>query len=174
MKKILKNTLIIITVLLIIFLIFSNSNKEEKQNQEPTKEPTTPIKYFNQDSDKITIIASEDALYTDNVSTTLSYYALDNSNQKVSFKEGDRAFVRIMGVTHLYVQNTEIFHPKKSDGSEDNTIFSGKINLDGGPGKYLIKVCLGKSINLNSEGAMVWPFGCFEDQSSEVIDVYEK
>ena len=78
-----------------------------------------------------------------------------------------------MGVSHFYNNNTEIFHPKRPDGSIDYTIFLGDINLFE-PGIYLIKVCLGKSINLNSEGIMVWPWGCFEDHSSQEIIVYAR
>jgi len=157
---------IIVAVLLIGFiLVYSNMNKDVNQEPPAEKQPE-PVKYFTPGSDKITIIASEDALYTDNPSTTLSYYAVDNSNQRVQFKEGERAFVRIMGVSHFYNANTEIMR-------KNNTLFSGEITIDGGPGTYTIKVCLGKSINLDSDGVMVWPFGCFEDGSSERIDIYE-
>ena len=103
--------------------------------------------------------------------TTLTYYAVDFAGGLLSFASGDRAFVRILGVTHEYTQNTEIFHPLKLNGEIDDRIFTGNITIKE-PGIYLIKICLGKSINLDAKGNMIWPFGCFEDSTSEEIEVY--
>lgn len=174
MSKNSKNFLIFIVVVLVVafLFIFLNSKEEKsvsKQDQPPT--PFETVKYFTPSVDKITITASDEVLYAGNPSTTLSYYALDDSNQRVNFKEEDRAFVRIMGVSHFYNDNTEIFHPENPDGSKNSTIFSGDITITGGPGVYTLKVCLGETINLNEEGVMVWPWGCFEDGAFERIEI---
>jgi hypothetical protein len=150
---------------LVIFFIYSigdfNTESEGVETESKTQENSqeTSVKYFSS-GDRIIIEAGTQNLYTDNPVTTLTYYAVDSSNKPVPFREGDRAFVRILGVTHLFTNNTEIFHPEIS-GSKDYTLFSGEV-------------CLGKSIKLNSEGTMIWPWGCFEDHTSVEIKVYEK
>ncbi|MAH03491.1 hypothetical protein CMI39_01750 [Candidatus Pacearchaeota archaeon] len=171
-----RKVIIVIAVIIIaIFLIKFNIKEVEPvvepvvEAPDPPASPTpSPVKYFSESTDKIEMNVGSQILYTDNPTTTLSYFALDDSNNLVSFKDGDRAFVRILGITHLFTENTEIFHP-----GSDNTIFIGDINISF-PGVYLIKICLGPSINLDSEGNMVWPFGCFEDQTSIQMNVYEK
>lgn len=170
MKKIHKVIIFLIILLVVIFLIYFNSKKTREENEQELLEQT---RYFSPSLDKITIDAVDNILYINNPTTILNYYALDNSGNLVHFKQGDRAFVRILGITHLYSDNTEIFHPESADGSIDDTIFTGKITISE-PGKFLIKVCIGTSINLNEEGKMIWPFGCFEDTTSDVIDVYNK
>ena len=96
------------------------------------------------------------------------YFAVDGTNKPVHFNKGDKLFVRVLGITKLYTENKEIFHP-----GEDDTIFSGDITFPG-EGVYLVKACLGPSMNLDEEGNKVWPFGCFEDTTSVQINVYKK
>ena len=176
MKKGYKIVLIPAILLIVAFLIYFDT-KEDKVEVKPQENlsqealPSPPIKYFSPGSDKIMIGVGTQTLYIDNP-TTLTYYAVDSSNKPVHFREGDRAFVRILGITKLFTNNTEIFHPE-SNSSKDYTLFSGNISIPDS-GTYLVKVCLGKSINLNIEGTMVWPFGCFEDQTSVQINIYEK
>ncbi|MDP7520642.1 MAG: hypothetical protein QF567_00195 [Candidatus Pacearchaeota archaeon] len=177
-----KKVIIIIAVIIVaIFLTKFNIKAEEpvvepvvEEAPEPPKpQDTTPqVKYFSESSDKIVLTAGSQIIYTDNPVTSLTYYAVDGSGDLVSFKDGDRAFVRILGITRLVTLNTEIFHPE-TNGVEDKTLFTGEINIPLS-GTYLVKVCLGPSINLDSEGTMVWPFGCFEDQSSVQMNVYDK
>ena len=169
--KILAILAILAILFVVIFLI--DSNKEEKAEPElKSQEIVESIRYFSPGSYKIMIDVGTQNIYTDNPTTTLTYYAVDNSNKPVHFRDSDRAFVRILGVTRLFASNNEIFHPV-SNGSKDSTLFLGNISISE-PGTYLVKVCLGKSINLDSEGTMIWPFGCFEDQTSVQMNVYEK
>jgi len=172
----------LVIFLFVISLLQVNTKNEEStgvvdselksQDQLIIESPPVPsVRYFSSSSNKIIISADKQDIYTDNPVTALTYYAVDGSNKPVNFREGDRAFVRIMGVSHFYNENTEIFHPELG-GSKDYTVFSGDINIPD-PGVYIIKVCLGPSINLNSEGVMVWPFGCFEDQNSVEVRVHE-
>ena len=164
--------LILASVFLFVYLTIKNEKSEDNLPEVQDEKPPT-LKYFSAGSDEVVITAFDKVLYTDKPTTVLSCYALDNSNQLVHFRKSDRAFVRILGVTRLYTGNVEIFHPKNSDGSEDDTLFLGNITIPLS-GKYLIKVCLGSSINLDSEGTLIWPFGCHDSDSSEVIDVYER
>ncbi len=163
--------------ILIFFVIHQNNNavyeakEEAKTSQSMIQSSQLPVKYFDT-SDKIVISADKKVLYMDNPTTGLSYYAFDTSGELVHFREEDKAFVRILGVTRLYTQNTEIPHAARPDETIDDAVFYGNITIPK-PGKYLIKVCMGKSINLDSEGNLVWPFGCYEDSTSDVIDVYE-
>jgi len=173
-KKFLKIIILIVILLsvsLALYLILKNG-KSGDVAPETQGESSATIRYFSPGADKIMITVFDRVLYTNNPTTTLSYYATDNSGQLVYFRQGDRAFVRILGVTRLYTNNTEIFHPEKS-GSEDYTLFLGNITIPL-PGKYLIKVCLGPTINLDSEGTLIWPFGCYDSDTSGVIDIYEK
>ena len=128
-----------------------------------------PVRYFSESSDKIIIDVGSQTLYTDNPTTTLVYYAVDGSNKQVHFRGSDRAFVRVLGITRVFTENIEIFHPELN-GVKDDTIFSGDLTILE-PGTYLVKVCLGPSINLDSGGTMIWPFGCFEDQTSVQMSV---
>lgn len=186
-KKFLKIIILIVILLLVSFFIYSNlkggkadtnpSSVAEEQppvdtNPPPIVEQPPAIKYFSPGSDKITISALNKTLYTKKPTTTIIYSATDSSGQLVHFVPSDRAFVRILGVTRLYTNNIEIFHPEKS-GSTDDTLFAGNITIPL-PGKYLIKVCVGPSINLDSNGTLTWPFGCYDPDTSEVIDVYQK
>jgi hypothetical protein len=173
-----KVMIIIAVVIVAAFLIKFNIKKEEPVVEPVVEAPAPPaappappspppVKAFSSATDKITMSVGSQTLYTDNPTTTLTYSATDSSNRLVSFAASDRAFVRILGISHVFTENTEIFHP-----GSDNTIFTGDITLPT-PGVYLVKVCLGPSINLDAEGNMIWPFGCFEDQSSVQINVYE-
>src|SRR3989304_10516528 len=172
MNKIHKGLLLLAVLLIVISLVYSNKKRitetEEsslgKNLSQAVAESSDKINYFSPGSHKIVIDASSEKIGVNEV-VTIYYYSLDGERNRVHFREGDRAFVRILGVTHLSNNNTEIFHPS-SNGSKDNTIFSGNITLLK-PGIYLIKVCLGGGINLDSEGVLVWPWGCFEDSSSE-------
>ena len=181
MKRSYKIALILIILSIAVFLIYFSEDKvemesvtkEELNPQESlSQEILEPIRYFSPGADKIIINVDTQSLYTDNPVTTLTYHAIDNSNNPVHFREGDRAFVRILGITSLFTNNTEIFHPE-SNGSKNYNLFSGNISIFD-PGTYLVKVCLGRSINLNSEGTMIWPFGCFEDQTSVQMNIYSK
>jgi len=182
-----KKVAVILIVLLVVFFLFnlstkiSESNKEaaaaaaaaaksQEQQNNPPKSTQPSIRYFSQ-SDKIILQADSQTIYTKNPETKLTYYAVDGSNKPVHFRDGDRAFVRILGITRLFTENTEIFHPE-SNGIKDNTIFSGNISISE-PGTYLVKVCLGTNINLDSEGVLTWPFGCYEDQTSLQMNVYQ-
>ncbi|HUW43499.1 MAG TPA: hypothetical protein VMV95_00875 [Bacillota bacterium] len=170
-----KVALFLIILLIIIFLIYFNKDKTEEelnQQEDSSQGVLEPTRYFSPGSDKIMIEVGTQNLYTDTPATTLTYYALDSSNNPVYFRESDRAFVRILGITSLFTNNTEIFHPE-SNGSKDYTLFLDKISISE-PGTYLVKVCLGRSINLNSEGTLVWPFGCFEDQTSVQMNIYTR
>jgi len=165
---------------LVVFLLLQFGSEEKPVNEDfgdeinQSKQITKkPVRYFSSLSDKVMISVTEQTIYTNNPVTTLTYYAVDNSNKSVQFRENDRAFVRILGITRLFTNNVEIFHPQKPDGSKDYALFSGDITFPR-EGIYLVKVCLGKSINLDSEGNKVWPFGCFEDQTSAQVNVYEK
>ena len=172
MKRNYKIALVLAILSIVIFLIyFSIGNKAEASQENLPQETSEPTRYFSPGSDKIIIGVGTQTLYTNNP-TTLTYYAIDSSNKPVHFREGDRAFVRILGITKLFINNTEIFHPE-SNGSKNYTLFSGNISISD-VGTYLVKVCLGRSINLNTEGRMVWPFGCFEDQTSVQMNIYEK
>jgi hypothetical protein len=172
-----KILLFLAVLLIIISLVYFNKNSlkdtEEKSlgtNPSPAAAGSqNKIKYFSPGSDKIVIEASSEKINVSEV-VTIYYYAIDGENNRVRFKEEDRAFVRVLGVTDYFNNNTEIFHPS-SNGSKNNTIFSGNFTFIKS-GVYLIKVCLGTHINLDSEGVMVWPWGCFEDPSSEEIRVY--
>lgn len=161
--------------------MYSNKQKVELETElnlqesivQNTQEITPPVRYFSPGSDNIIISTDSQTLYTNNPETVLTYRAMDNSGNVIHFREGDRAFVRILGVTGFFNNNTEIFHPELN-GSKDYTLFSGNIRVFSEPGTYLIKVCLGNNINLNSEGVMVWPWGCFEGPASVEIKVYKK
>lgn len=174
MKRGYKILLILAILSIVIFLIYFNKGEkvESVTEAEVKLQENLPQEIFSPGLYKIMIDVGTQNLYTDNPETTLTYYAVDNLNKPVHFRGGDRAFVRILGVTRLFASNTEIFHPG-SDGSKDYTLFLGNISIPY-PGTYLVKVCLGKSINLDSEGTMVWPFGCFEDQTSVQMNVYER
>jgi len=165
-------TLIIFLLSISLFFYLTFKNGKSAGVAPETQGESSAIKYFSPGSDKIIITVFDKVLYTYNPTTTLSCYIMDNSGQLVHFRQSDRAFVRILGVTRLYTDNIEIFHPEKS-GSEEDTLFLGNITIPL-PGKYLIKVCLVPSINLDSNGTLIWPFGCYDSDSSEVIDVYEK
>ena len=190
MNNIWKGGILLTIILLGIFLVnpflkntnsaenTTNLNQESTQNsvQEapiPLQQLSPPaVRYFSSSSDKVAINVKNQTIYTTNPTTIITYSALDSSSNRVNFADSDRAFVRILGITKLYTQNTEILHPT-SNGVKDSTIFSGNITLPE-QGTYLVKICLGSSINLNSEGVMVWPFGCFEDDTSVQIKVYKK
>lgn len=178
-----KNLLIVIIgaviiLTLVIYFSFNGDSEEDISNEnlnqevnQVTQEKSNPVKYFKKGSSKIVIEVDDHILYTDSPTTEIRYYALENS-EKVHFKESDNAYVRILGITRFHQDNVEIFHPN-SEGEIDDTIYSGDITINE-PGKYLVKVCLGSSINLDSVGTMIWPFGCHEDSTSVVIDVFEK
>lgn len=175
-KKFVIGVVVLFVVLFIVSNIYTNFKSEETGEvvseveavvQEPTPPPAPSVRYFAQGSDSVTISAAEKTLSLDNPTTTLTYSA-----GGAHFSGGDRAFVRILGISveEPYTQNAEIYHPVSADGSTDNSVFSGDITIDE-PGKFLIKVCLGPSINLDANGKMIWPFGCWEDSTSEVVDV---
>lgn len=134
----------------------------------PKPAPAPSVRYFSSASDKVVLSVTNQTVYTDNLKTQFNYSAVDSSGKNVHFRSGDKVFVRILGITRLYNDNVEIFHP-----DSDDTIFSGNITFPG-EGVYLVKACLGPSINLDSTGAKVWPFGCFEDTTSVQMNVYEK
>lgn len=168
--------LVFVILLVAVFLIYlkGNTNKEENINENSLEEVKAPIikesvRYFSPNADKIVIESGTKTLHSKDNGTKLDYYAVDSAGNKVVFREKDRAFTRILGVTSDYTNNTEIFHPEVND-IKDYTTFSGNIVFST-PGTYLIKVCLGESINLNSAGALEWPWGCFEDQASLEIKV---
>jgi len=139
----------------------SNADKDINKNQSAL----SSTRYFKESSDKIVLSAANEELYSNNPSTTITYYAVDSSNNLAHFKEGDKVFVRVLGITQIYTQNKEIFHAQGND-----TIFSGSITFPG-VGVYLIKACLGPKMNVDSDGNKIWPFGCFEDQTSIKIKV---
>ena len=178
--------ILFVLVLLIVSLVLqlgAQNNKsadtatqenEQKEAPSPIQPPPTPTRYFSSSSDKVVINVGNRTLYTNNPSTTIDYHAIDSSNRYVTFRSGDRAFVRILGITREFSNNIEIFHPKISGSdSKNSTIFSGNITFPEA-GVYLVKVCLGPKINLDEAGNNVWPFGCFEDQTSVQVNVYEK
>lgn len=188
MKKSHKLAIILVVLLAIVLLIYfsvgnsqgsnktnTSSNTQASAQQKATAsapKPSQPsVEYFSSSADKIILKTGTQTLYTNNPTTTISYSAVDKSGNRVHFKSSDRAFVRILGITSVFTNNTEIFHPK-SNGTENDTVFSGKISISQ-PGVYLVKVCLGPKINLNSDGVMVWPFGCYEDTTSVQMNVYQ-
>ena len=77
--------------------------------------------------------------------------------------------MRILGITRLININSEVLHPEVN-GAKDYSVFKGDIKIPEA-GTYVIKVCLGPSINLGSQGEIVWPFGCYEDQTSVQMKV---
>lgn len=181
--------LIILFAVIIIAFSFQYFMKDSKSVEEeiispaleeptPTPTPTPPqpstpqIREYRQGSDKLAIEVGSQTIYTDHPTTTITFYAVDNTNNPVKFSARDRAFVRSMGVTRLININSEIFHPEVN-GVKDYTKFYGNITIPKF-GTYLVKVCLGPSINLGSQGELVWPFGCYEDQTSVQMNVKEK
>ena len=189
MRRAHKLIIFVAVVLAIAFLVYFNwgaqgsSNANSSSNAQaaaqqketvpsPTPTPSQPlVEYFSSSADKIVLKTGTQTLYTNRPTTTISYSAVDKSGNPVHFRSSDKAFVRILGVTGVFTNNTEIFHPK-SNGTENDTVFSGEISISK-PGVYLVKVCLGPSINLNSDGVMVWPFGCYEDTTSVQMNVYQ-
>lgn len=161
-------------IILIIFTFYYNieyPKKDVSKNNSITGnvqlENSKEIRYFKQ-TDKIILNILNETLYTDNLNTKINYSAIDESGNLVHFKESDRVFVRILGITRLYNDNIEIFHP-----NSNNTIFSGNISFPG-KGVYLVKACIGPKINLAKDGSKIWPFGCFEDRTAIQINIYEK
>ena len=133
-------------------------------------QPSTPqIREYRQGIDKLVIEVGSQNIYTDNPTTNITFYAVDSSNNPVRFNPQDRAFVRTLGITRLININSEISHPV-TNGVVDYTKFYGNLTISQF-GTYVVKICLGPSINLGSVGEIVWPFGCYEDQTSMQMNV---
>src|SRR3989339_92310 len=128
------------------------------------------FQYFIKDSKPVEVIVNTgEIISTDNPTTNITFYAVDSSNNPVRFNPQDRAFVRTLGITRLININSEISHPI-TNGVVDYTKFYGNLTISQF-GTYVVKICLGPSINLGSVGEIVWPFGCYEDQTSMQMNV---
>ncbi|HLD55767.1 MAG TPA: hypothetical protein VJB35_05900 [Candidatus Nanoarchaeia archaeon] len=138
----------------------------------PTQPSTPQIREYRQDLDKLIIEVGSQNIYTDNPTTNITFYAVDSSNNPVRFNPQDRAFVRTLGITRLININSEISHPV-TNGVVDYTKFYGNLTISQF-GTYVVKICLGPNINLGSTGEIVWPFGCYEDQTSMQMNVKQK
>jgi hypothetical protein len=156
-------------VLIILFFLINFKSKFFIENKLVLKESkgevftNSTIRYFSPKKDKVFIEVGKKILFMNNPETSLTYFSLDESGNLVDFKDKDRAFVRIIGITILFTNNTEIFH-NVVEGVKDNKIFNGIISFNQ-TGKYLIKICLGTKIGWDT---------CFEDNTSVEINVYEK
>src|SRR3989339_819607 len=78
----------------------------------------------------------------------------------------DKLIIEV-GSQNIYTDNPT------TNGVVDYTKFYGNLTISQF-GTYVVKICLGPNINLGSTGEIVWPFGCYEDQTSMQMNVKQK